>query len=327
MRNKRWKNSRSNIEPYTLPNSSSASSSSSSSTTTDNAPELPGFYYDPEKKRYFKIQANNFGQANIPTRESISQRDEQSQLERTIQKQSTQRDNYTLKYLLNTEVNGWSASRREHDELTIRHSSLRQFKSFTSPNIFTDGLNKLKVMRINSRLVLVRMFHNYRRLYDMKMFDITDMFEDTKINNNLNRIREIKLDGLDFLGSLAPLIFGPQNSLVYFDAEYYFKYITFRLKKLPSSSSSEMLISEWDQIEYSDEILEKYRNDSSSLCGDISPDSSMLAMGHTDSIRLVSLKEDSIHHDHDWFTLDTSKHKEFIRIEFQKTHPNLLIAG
>ncbi|XP_068110211.1 DDB1- and CUL4-associated factor 4 [Hyperolius riggenbachi] len=51
----------------------SASSSSSSASQSSSAPELPGFYYDPEKNRYFRLLPGH-NNCNPLTRESILQK-------------------------------------------------------------------------------------------------------------------------------------------------------------------------------------------------------------------------------------------------------------
>ena len=53
-----------------------------------NVPELPGFYYDAAKKRYFKVQSNNFGQTSVPTYEWIERRDKQAELEASARTQA-----------------------------------------------------------------------------------------------------------------------------------------------------------------------------------------------------------------------------------------------
>ena len=40
-------------------------------TTNENSSDLPGFYYDSIKQRYFKIQSNTFGVQSVVTNESI----------------------------------------------------------------------------------------------------------------------------------------------------------------------------------------------------------------------------------------------------------------
>lgn len=42
---------------------------------TENSSDLPGFYYDPIKKKYFKIQSHNFGLQSVITNQSIKQKE------------------------------------------------------------------------------------------------------------------------------------------------------------------------------------------------------------------------------------------------------------
>lgn len=98
----------------------SGSTSSSSDTTS-----LPGFYYDPKKKRYFKIQSNNFGQTSVPTFESIQKQEKCSQLETTIQKQIKQRESTLFEYLFRHQIYGRDHQQsRTYDELMLKYSKL-----------------------------------------------------------------------------------------------------------------------------------------------------------------------------------------------------------
>lgn len=62
----------SNFESSTL--QSSANGSSSSSQEESNELEIPGFYYDPEKKRYFKIAPNHASSTCNYTRDAIAKK-------------------------------------------------------------------------------------------------------------------------------------------------------------------------------------------------------------------------------------------------------------
>lgn len=50
------------------------------SNNNDSVPELPGFYYDHEKQKYFKIGSNSFGVTRAITNYSIAKKREQEDL-------------------------------------------------------------------------------------------------------------------------------------------------------------------------------------------------------------------------------------------------------
>ncbi|XP_034554920.1 WD repeat domain 21 [Notolabrus celidotus] len=58
--------------------SSSPSSSSASSSTSNSAPELPGYYFDPEKNRYFRLLPGH-NNCNPLTREQLQEKEREKQ--------------------------------------------------------------------------------------------------------------------------------------------------------------------------------------------------------------------------------------------------------
>ncbi|KAG0302539.1 hypothetical protein BGZ98_007421 [Dissophora globulifera] len=71
------------------PSSSSSSSSSTSPATEPIIREIPGFYFDPEKKKYFKIIANQvFGSQYLFSQQSIKQKTEEKPVVEPIKKRN-----------------------------------------------------------------------------------------------------------------------------------------------------------------------------------------------------------------------------------------------
>ncbi|KAK0154599.1 DDB1- and CUL4-associated factor 4 [Merluccius polli] len=67
-----------------LPSSSSSSASPSSSSSTSNtAPELPGFYFDPEKNRYFRLLPGH-NNCNPLTKEQLQEKEREKQRSRLL---------------------------------------------------------------------------------------------------------------------------------------------------------------------------------------------------------------------------------------------------
>ncbi|KAM3860979.1 WD repeat domain 21 [Diretmus argenteus] len=69
---------RSYEDPSSSNSSSSSSSSASSSKTTSAAPELPGFYFDPEKNRYFRLLPGH-NNCNPLTKEQLQEKEREKQ--------------------------------------------------------------------------------------------------------------------------------------------------------------------------------------------------------------------------------------------------------
>ncbi|KAM3602444.1 uncharacterized protein V6R79_004229 [Siganus canaliculatus] len=63
---------------------SSSSSSSSSSSKTSSAPELPGFYFDPEKNRYFRLLPGH-NNCNPLTREKLQEKEREKQRSKMLE--------------------------------------------------------------------------------------------------------------------------------------------------------------------------------------------------------------------------------------------------
>lgn len=83
-RNQEQRNSSSDAgSSHRDPQSSSEPASSSSSSSSSSAPELPGFYFDPEKNRYFRLLPGH-NNCNPLTREFLQEREQEKQRSRLL---------------------------------------------------------------------------------------------------------------------------------------------------------------------------------------------------------------------------------------------------
>ncbi|XP_028997060.1 WD repeat domain 21 isoform X2 [Betta splendens] len=64
--------------------SSSSSSASTSAKTSDSAPELPGFYFDPEKNRYFRLLPGH-NNCNPLTKEELQRKERETQRNKMLE--------------------------------------------------------------------------------------------------------------------------------------------------------------------------------------------------------------------------------------------------
>ncbi|RNA22127.1 DDB1- and CUL4-associated factor 4 isoform X1 [Brachionus plicatilis] len=123
---------------------------SASSETT----EIPGFYYDPVKNKYFKIQPNAFRVQNVPTEETIKKKIDQQKLENECRKQLLKRNNF-VDYMIQKEMYGTdNFLRLDFTDNLIIKSRLKELTSFEpnstikkievlSSSLFSDGKNFL----------------------------------------------------------------------------------------------------------------------------------------------------------------------------------------
>ncbi len=69
---------------------------------------MPGFYYDPVKQKYFKIESNSFGVSSVLSKHDIAQK-KSKQIEENIQKikcSSTPKN--LINHLFTTQLNGFN---------------------------------------------------------------------------------------------------------------------------------------------------------------------------------------------------------------------------
>lgn len=302
-------------------------SSSFGSTTSGNvvAPELPGFYYDPEKKRYFRIQANNFGQMHIPTNESITRHKEIAELEKEIRKQVAQRDKSTLQYLFHAETFG-SKNSNAHNELTIKHSSSSLVHDFNDNS--NRRLTRMNVMQVGARIIWLPEFFTNQTGYQLHFFDITNKLTANDGRNHkraeeleqTNRVSahpveiDAHLDNYLLKVSELPMIWNGRDRMGLFNWQS--KTLNFFKFRISSDESNDLC-----RFSYEPDLFAR-SSDATPLCWATSPDDCKLVIGLNNSIRLSALNAI----DSGRTVLDT-KGNECILVEFQKQPPYLLMAG
>ncbi|GAB7345200.1 hypothetical protein MBLNU457_3580t1 [Dothideomycetes sp. NU457] len=108
--------------------------------------ELPGFYYDPEKKKYFKIQANHVA----PPNSKYSRENAAKEKERSRKRQKTEK--YQAKKLTQTVrrsplLKSWNARTtmgREHGLMRTPHIQQIRAEMFASQLQLVKKINKIK---------------------------------------------------------------------------------------------------------------------------------------------------------------------------------------
>lgn len=93
--------------------------SNEASNNNDSVPELPGFYYDHEKQKYFKIGSNSFGVASAITNYSIAKKREQEDL--SVKNKSFAKNLVNL--LSMSELHGISSVLKNNHKDYIMHTS------------------------------------------------------------------------------------------------------------------------------------------------------------------------------------------------------------
>lgn len=163
---------------------------SSSSATNEN--DIPGFYFDPVKNKYFKIQQNTFGVQNIPTNELIKKKLDKQELENECKKQLMKR-NSLLTLMIKKEIYGANNQLKlEFTNNLIANSKLKDLVSFES-NL---TIKKIEVLSsdhfLNKKNMIYILVNFVGDPFSYKIFELcTDFFvnnENLSNNQLLNQV-------------------------------------------------------------------------------------------------------------------------------------------
>ncbi len=163
-------------------NTPSQSQASITQDEIDN--DLPGFYYDPMKKRHFRIQSNNFGISSVITSESMKNKSSQENLEKRTQTQLKKCEQRMLQIELDRELYG--ALNRN---LILDYKD-KIIQTYELNNLFEMNENCIKIKRFDlikhneSSFMLVNFVSNpyFYRILQINPFLFN---EDNKSKSNL----------------------------------------------------------------------------------------------------------------------------------------------
>ena len=114
--NKKWKQDRSELS------------------ATSNESDLPGFYFDPAKNKYFKIQSNYFGVQSTITNSSLKQIKEIENINKRNSQSLKKSQN-----LINTlsDMQFGNMSKQDHSDITLIYSRLKHYLSIDESKFFS----------------------------------------------------------------------------------------------------------------------------------------------------------------------------------------------
>lgn len=130
------------------------------------APELPGFYYDAEKKRYFKIQNNSFGQTNVPTSESIKNREKRCEVDKSVKVQIKSRERALIDNLFSREVSG--LNQESFSDLQLQYAklnSLGRYKYRLNDRLSESSFYKISTIETAEKTLLLATYKRESEKY------------------------------------------------------------------------------------------------------------------------------------------------------------------
>lgn len=166
---------------------------SRTSVTTDN--EIPGFYFDPIKNKYFKIQQNTFGIQNIPTSEVIKKKLDKQEFENECKKQLKKR-NSLLSLMIKKEIYGANNQLKlDFTNNLIANSILKSLSSFET-NLTIKKIEVLSSDHLLNKKNMIFILVNFVGVpFVYKIFELcTDFF-----GNNENLSNNQLLNQLNFI--------------------------------------------------------------------------------------------------------------------------------
>lgn len=146
--------------------------------TSGNDNEIPGFYYDEEKKRYFKIQANHQRQASCVTNDVIKTKMREDDLSKSLKKMKP--INLIKNILLNFELGIVNRRRLCIDRNNYLVANSKR-KSMVELDI-RDKISSTSVLQFNKNSDFVYLLCNCRSSMEfIKVYKTDDKFANTHI--------------------------------------------------------------------------------------------------------------------------------------------------
>jgi hypothetical protein len=115
-------------------------SSSPSPQTSSNSSDIPGFYYDPVKKRYFKVQSNSFGIQASVTSDSLKSKESEARIQQSIETAQSHRSLVT--FLHRQQAHGLCEKLKfDYEEILLAKSNLHHIHLFN----FVDRVKQIQL--------------------------------------------------------------------------------------------------------------------------------------------------------------------------------------
>ena len=162
-----------------IPKTSSNSIGDTSTTTSEDAPELPGFYYDHAKQKYFKIGSNNFGVASVVTSQSIAKKSEDEEFSNLNKHFKKSNNSNILNTLTFAQLKGYNSSLKINlKDYLIKTSRKQNLYSNPYDTFITNKIREIQAVQIsNDEILLLENSSIDMNLYysSVKKFRLSDL--------------------------------------------------------------------------------------------------------------------------------------------------------
>ncbi len=200
-KNRRYRYSKSSYNAQNkIPKTSLSSFVDKSATTSEDVPELPGFYYDHAKNKYFKIGSNNFGVSSVVTTQSIAKIQENKDFSDLSRK--FKRPNSVLNTLAFIEIKGYNSNAKMDLKDYLIKTSVKQklYSNYPYDTFITNKIRDIQVVEINDDQVLllenssIDMNRYYSSVKKLRLSDLNHLTCEKKIYGEMMGIRNMLTD-------------------------------------------------------------------------------------------------------------------------------------
>ena len=160
--NRKHKRSRTNLCPH-------------SASEQDTAPDLPGFYYDPVKQKYFKIESNSYSVKSVITKHSVAKS--------TQPKPARSPAINLLDSLISTEINGFRKKLDYNDFSWAAAVPVKLFDLSTYPRF-----KEIQLFEMNGKLYILVNFLDDLFSYNSCMLKLNKRDLDLKMQNIVREV-------------------------------------------------------------------------------------------------------------------------------------------
>lgn len=157
---------------------------SETNAASSNEIQIPGFYFDPIKNKYFKIQANSFGSESLISNESLKTK-QQEELMATQSRKSNRTTRNLIHTLNQAEFGTNEQLRTDLTDYSLNKASLKKLVEFNSIDI--GNIRSIKVLGKSIRKPSdenLYLFVNFADLpYSYRIFKLSNLNADSNWDN------------------------------------------------------------------------------------------------------------------------------------------------
>ena len=146
-----------------------------SASEQDTAPDLPGFYYDPVKQKYFKIESNSYSVQSVITKHSVAK----STKPKAVRSPAMN----LLNSLISTEINGFRNKLDYNDFSWTVTTPVKIFDLSTYPRF-----KQIQLFEMNAKLYILVNFLDDLFSYNCCMLKLNRRDLDLKMQNIIKEV-------------------------------------------------------------------------------------------------------------------------------------------